>query len=283
MCLDLSRGKFSLIVNDSVDELDLLVRKRDIKLGLEKLMELYYDKTDDGRTRARRSLLDNDNETSHSTDEPSDQPSGPESSDTHEKKGAKHVFMVRLLELQPVLTENQDNGTRVVCVLLDNFTVVDGHYVDEVLSRVPSEDISSSLQVEYYTGKLYKKKTGSTIAVHLPLIIGVSVGFFLILVILALFALVRRRYKQKCGFSGYKNTTKDQSEFELQPWIGRSTGYLLAFDNPYYDVLAAMGLDDDVEEDYYNPLYDDVSVYSDSGENTSEDSCHKDLSSMVIR
>lgn len=281
--MDLSRGKFSLIVNDSVDELDLLVRKRDIKLGLEKLMELYYDKTDDGRTRARRSLLDNDNETSHSTDEPSDQPSGPESSDTHEKKGAKHVFMVRLLELQPVLTENQDNGTRVVCVLLDNFTVVDGHYVDEVLSRVPSEDISSSLQVEYYTGKLYKKKTGSTIAVHLPLIIGVSVGFFLILVILALFALVRRRYKQKCGFSGYKNTTKDQSEFELQPWIGRSTGYLLAFDNPYYDVLAAMGLDDDVEEDYYNPLYDDVSVYSDSGENTSEDSCHKDLSSMVIR
>lgn len=280
--MDLSRGKFSLIVNDSVDELDLLVRKRDIKLGLEKLMELYYDKTDDGRTRARRSLLDNDNETSHSTDEPSDQPSGPESSDTHEKKGAKHVFMVRLLELQPVLTENQDNGTRVVCVLLDNFTVVDGHYVDEVLSRVPSEDISSSLQVEYYTGKLYKKKTGSTIAVHLPLIIGVSVGF-LILVILALFALIRRRYKQKCGFSGYKNTTKDQSEFELQPWIGRSTGYLLAFDNPYYDVLAAMGLDDDVEEDYYNPLYDDVSVYSDSGENTSEDSCHKDLSSMVIR
>lgn len=281
--MDLSRGKFSLIVNDSVDELDLLVRKRDIKLGLEKLMELYYDKTDDGRTRARRSLLDNDNETSHSTNEPSDQPSGPESSDTHEKKGAKHVFMVRLLELQPVLTENQDNGTRVVCVLLDNFTVVDGHYVDEVLSRVPSEDISSSLQVEYYTGKLYKKKTGSTIAVHLPLIIGVSVGFFLILVILALFALIRRRYKQKCGFSGYKNTTKDQSEFELQPWIGRSTGYLLAFDNPYYDVLAAMGLDDDVEEDYYNPLYDDVSVYSDSGENTSEDSCHKDLSSMVIR
>lgn len=281
--MDLSRGKFSLIVNDSVDELDLLVRKRDIKLGLEKLMELYYDKTDDGRTRARRSLLDNDNETSHSTDEPSDQPSGPESSDTHEKKRAKHVFMVRLLELQPVLTENQDNGTRVVCVLLDNFTVVDGHYVDEVLSRVPSEDISSSLQVEYYTGKLYKKKTGSTIAVHLPLIIGVSVGFFLILVILALFALIRRRYKQKCGFSGYKNTTKDQSEFELQPWIGRSTGYLLAFDNPYYDVLAAMGLDDDVEEDYYNPLYDDVSVYSDSGENTSEDSCHKDLSSMVIR
>ena len=108
-------------------------------------------------------------------------------------------------------------------------------------------------------------------------------GFFLIIVILALFALIRRRYKQKCGFAVYKKSNKDQGEFELQPWIGRNTGYILAFDNPYYDVLAAMGLDDDVEEDYYNPLYDDVSVYSDSGENTSEDSCHKDLSSMVIR
>ena len=109
-------------------------------------------------------------------------------------------------------------------------------------------------------------------------------GFFLIVVILVLFALIRRRYKRKCGFAAYKKgSTKDQAEFELQPWIGRNTGYLLAFDNPYYDVLAAMGLDDDVEEDYYNPLYDDVSMYSDSGENTSEDSCHKDLSSMVIR
>lgn len=44
-----------------------------------------------------------------------------------------------------------------------------------------------------------------------------------------------------------------------------------------------MGLDDDVEEDYYNFFYDDVSVYSDSGENISEDSCYKDFSFMVIR
>lgn len=112
----------------------------------------------------------------------------------------------------------------------------------------------------------------------------VFTGFFLIVTIIALFAFIRRRYKRRSGFASYKKgNTKDQSEFELQPWIGRNTGYLLAFDNPYYDVLAAMGLDDDIEEDYYNPLYDDVSMYSDSGENTSEESCHKDLSSMVIR
>mgnify|MGYP006964514398 CR=1 FL=1 len=104
------------------------------------------------------------------------------------------------------------------------------------------------------------------------------------MVIIALFALIRRRYRRKFGLTGYKRgNTVDQAEFELQPWISRNTGYLLAFDNPYYDVLAAMGLDDDIEEDYCNPLYDDASMYSDSGENTSEESCHKDLISMVLR
>ena len=43
MCLDVSRGKFSLIVNDTMEELHDRVRKRDIKRGLEKLMELYFD------------------------------------------------------------------------------------------------------------------------------------------------------------------------------------------------------------------------------------------------
>jgi len=229
-------------------------------------------------------MLDGDNGTTANADNPSDDFSTPVRDDGDQEMsptGTKHVFMVRLLELQTVVKEDMGNATRVVCVLLDNFTLVDGHYVDEVLSRVPSGDISSYLAVEYYPGKLYKP--GSSMEMHLPLIIGVSVGFFLILVIVALFALIRRRYKRKCGFAAYKKSNKEQAEFELQPWIGRNTGYLLAFDNPYYDVLAAMGLDDDVEEDYYNPLYDDVSVYSDSGENTSEDSCHKDLSSMVIR
>ena len=47
---------------------------------------------------------------------------------------------------------------------------------------------------------------------------------------------------------------------------------MLAFENPYYDVIAAMGLDDDIEEDYYNPLYtyDDVSLYCDDQATDSE-------------
>lgn len=190
MCLDLSRGRFSLIVDDSIDDLSLLVRKRDIKRGLEKLMELYYDaepssqSDDEGSvTQARLSMLDGDNGTSANTDNPSDDSSTPASKDGDQELApaeTKHVFMVRLLELQAVVKEDMGNATRVVCVLLDNFTVVDGHYVDEVLARIPSQDISSYLAVEYYPGKLYKP--GSSIEMHLPLIIGVSVGKYVELV-----------------------------------------------------------------------------------------------------
>ena len=190
MCLDLSRGRFSLIVDDSIDDLSLLVRKRDIKRGLEKLMELYFDaeppsqSDDEGSvTQARLSLLDGDNGTSANTDNPSDDSSTSAGNDGDQEMaatGTKHVFMVRLLELQTVVKEDMGNATRVVCVLLDNFTVVDGHYVDEVLSRVPSQDISSYLEVEYYSGKLYKP--GSSMEMHLPLIIGVSVGEYVRLV-----------------------------------------------------------------------------------------------------
>ena len=183
MCLNLARGRFSIIVNDSIDDLSLLVRKRDIKRGLEQLMELYYDTEpsqldDEGSaTQARLSMLDGDNGTTANADNPSDDFSTPISDDGEQgmsSTGTKHVFMVRLLELQTVVKEDMGNATRVVCVLLDNFTVVDGHFVDEVLSRVPNGDISSYLVVEYYSGKLYKP--GSSIEMHLLLIIGVSVG-----------------------------------------------------------------------------------------------------------
>lgn len=104
-------------------------------------------------------------------------------------------------------------------------------------------------------------------------------GFF------AVFKLMRKKRRSKRGSPQYKRSKKDQAEFEMQPCIGRSPTYPLAFDNPYYDVVAVMGLDDDIEEDYYNPLYDDVSVYSDSNYNSStDDSIHKDnlINSMVL-
>lgn len=88
----------------------------------------------------------------------------------------KHYFIVRLLEMHSVTKEDLQEATRVVCVLIDNFTVVDGHFVDEVLSRVPDWNISSTLKVEYYSGKLHKSHTDSPLKMHQPLIIGVCVG-----------------------------------------------------------------------------------------------------------
>lgn len=46
---------------------------------------------------------------------------------------------------------------------------------------------------------------------------------------------------------------------------------ILAFENPYYDVIAAMGLDDDIEEDYYNPLYDNMLELQTDSETEPED------------
>ena len=129
-------------------------------------------------TQARLDVLDGYNGSSDKTDNPTGNSTSPSSVDNRDEEKPpskiKHVFMVRLLEMHAVLTEDEEKATRVVCVLIDNFTVVDGHYVDEVLSRVSVWNISSELKVEYYPGKLYKKV--STMKMHLPLIIGASVG-----------------------------------------------------------------------------------------------------------
>lgn len=59
MCLDISRGKFSLLVNDSIDELDDMVRRRNIERGLEQLMDAYYeaDLSTEGQVMERKSCL----------------------------------------------------------------------------------------------------------------------------------------------------------------------------------------------------------------------------------
>lgn len=62
----------------------------------------------------------------------------------------------------------------VVCVLFDNFIVVDGYYVDEVFFRVLSGDILLYFVVEYYFGKLYK--CGFLIEMYIIFIVGVFVG-----------------------------------------------------------------------------------------------------------
>lgn len=65
-----------------------------------------------------------------------------------------------------------------------------------------------------------------------------------------------KRIPQPSPFHKVKrNNSKDS--VEMRPCLQTgSQAHLLAFENPYYDVIAAMGLDDDIEEDYYNPLYE---------------------------
>lgn len=57
MCLDISRGKFSVIVNDRIEDLGELVRRRDIKRGLERLMELYFDSEASSEGQVRREIV----------------------------------------------------------------------------------------------------------------------------------------------------------------------------------------------------------------------------------
>lgn len=63
-----------------------------------------------------------------------------------------------------------------------------------------------------------------------------------------------KKVPQPSPFQKIKTDAKDN--VELQPCLESANSRLLAFENPYYDVIAAMGLDDDIEEDYYNPLYE---------------------------
>lgn len=142
-------------------------------------MEFYYDKVEDNGKWGIKiccSLQDSDNVIFYSMDEFLDQFFNFESSDGFEDKEVKYVFMVCLLELQLVLIEKQENVIRVVCVFFDNFIVVNGYFVDEVLFKVISEDVLLIFLVEYYIGKLYREKFGFIIVVYFLFIIGVFVG-----------------------------------------------------------------------------------------------------------
>ena len=71
--------------------------------------------------------------------------------------------------------------------------------------------------------------------------------------------------------SPFQKVRRNSKDFELRPCIAANNSHLLAFENSYYDVIAAMGLDDDIEEDYYNPLYDNMLELQSDSETEPED------------
>ena len=80
-------------------------------------------------------------------------------------------------------------------------------------------------------------------------------GILLLAVLIRTIVKCTKKVPQPSPFQKIKSTDA-KDNVELQPCITSASAHLLAFENPYYDVIAAMGLDDDVEEDYYNPLYE---------------------------
>lgn len=79
-------------------------------------------------------------------------------------------------------------------------------------------------------------------------------GLMVILALLRMIVRCTKKVPQPTPFQKIKLDVKDN--LELQQCLESVNAHLLAFENPYYDVIAAMGLDDDIEEDYYNPLYE---------------------------
>ena len=71
--------------------------------------------------------------------------------------------------------------------------------------------------------------------------------------------------------SPFQKVKRDSKDIELHSCLVTNNSHLLAFDNPYYDIIAAMGLDDDIEEDYLNPLYDNMLELQSDSETEPED------------
>ncbi|XP_065057342.1 uncharacterized protein LOC135685354 [Rhopilema esculentum] len=151
--------------------------------------------------------------------------------------------------------------------------------MDEFLNYLPETCLLTGANCEscaFYAGKLFDNEPEPSSS-SMWIIIGASLGGAGLLITLAI-CLIARRRRQNIVPTIYK-VKKNSRDIELRPFLANGDGsHVLAFENPYYDVIAAMGLDDDIEEDYFNPLYtyDDVSLYcddqgSDSGTETNND------------
>lgn len=83
----------------------------------------------------------------------------------------------------------------------------------------------------------------------------------LLTIIYVIYRCTRKVYRPS-NFEKVKGNN-DNEPVELS-FLLPNHSHVLAFDNPYYDVIAAMGLDDDIEEDYLNPLFENMLLQHDS-------------------
>lgn len=177
-CLHYKRGLFDVVIMESMEFFNDIDRIRDLKIGIEKIMSTYYDW-----------YKSNVNATSVSSQVKEDKENSPaydfnEMSSSHSKNGTKasssnHDFVVRMLDLKAVYLTKTSQGTQASCIVMDGRTVINATDVMSVLRLVPDYMISDAIAAKYYTGELYVPPKTSSLPIHLPLIIGVTVGKYL--------------------------------------------------------------------------------------------------------
>eukprot|EP00794_Sanderia_malayensis_P000324 gene324-956_t len=180
-------------------------------------------------------------------------------------------FSVRVINIQEKFDADGSPIANIAMVALYDTQPQDQAMVEKFLRALPKDCLSlepskgngSCKDCSMYSGQIYDKKPipKATSTTNIWIIIGCSCGGFFLCVAITVLIVMHRRH-QNLSSSIYK-VKKNSRDIELRQCLSSGdAGHVLAFENPYYDVIAAMGLDDDIEEDYYNPLYtyDDVSL-----------------------
>jgi len=190
------------------------------------------------------------------------------------------AFSVRVISKEKKFDDNGNIVFTIGLMALYKSKPQSKQLMEKFLKSLPSDCLligTSCSPCSVYWDSLNDGKQPTESSFNTWIIIGCASGVFVLCMALAVYLILQRK-RQSIVPTIYK-AKKNSRDIELRPCLANGDGgHVLAFENPYYDVIAAMGLDDDIEEDYYNPLYtyDDVSLYcddqaSDSGTETNNE------------
>jgi len=187
----------------------------------------------------------------------------------HGRKRRSNVtddFLVRVVDKKEMYTTQNDVITTFTLSLLRNNQPIKSSVAIDLLTFIGYENMSMALSYTVYKDGVFSEKTADSWFTGETkwIVIGVASTCGLTFLILVYVAYrCTRRISQPASFRKIRRANSDDP-VELTPCLMKSNSHLLAFDNPYYDVIAAMGLDDDIEEDYLNPLFEFMLIPPDS-------------------
>lgn len=174
-----------------------------------------------------------------------------------------NTFFIRIVDLKLEFSQKNEQVTIITMTLLNNTIPINGSKVDGFLSQISQGLISTRLKHRVYRGRTYSEKQPDPGEIKMRwIVIGFSALGGLLTVFLV--CLICRCTTRQPYPPPFQKVRRDSKDFEMESSNLTYNPRLMAFANPYYDIIAAMGLDEDVEEDYYNPLYDNVELHSDT-------------------